>query len=185
MNCPFTTGASLRSFAYLILDVQLKHFCLWGLISGHQNEVKTEVIPNYSFNAQFPSRASLLVFFFFFFFFSTDSTDVQWTDNTEEKCKYSQCKYPLLSFNRLMQSEQKGGDLLSIEDRTPPQGLLSLENKSCEIFVIHPPRFYFGKGADTSALWSNSVPCLPATLYNRQRHFSQSELESAGERSSL
>lgn len=44
------------------------------------------------------------------------------------------------SCNRL--TWQKRRAVFGIEDRTPPEGLLSLENKNCEIFVIQPPLFF-------------------------------------------
>lgn len=51
------------------------------------------------------------------------------------------------------------GGLLCFEDRTPPQGLLSSENKSCKIFVIQPPLVLFREESRHISLLVNFTPC--------------------------
>ncbi len=119
---------------------------------GHQRKVKMTT----TISLNLPLWVSEFIFLNF--------TGVQLRDNTGEVQIFTS---QLQSINAERAEGSPWGDLFSIEDRTPPQGLLSLENKSCEIFVIHPPLFYFRKRADTSALWSTPFPAT-TTLYNHQ-----------------
>lgn len=128
------------------MGINLRPFC-------HQNKVKTAVIPTIYSTLNF--RLELLLVFkkIYISKLHRRSMDRQHRGSANIHSANTTSQFQSINAERA-----EGGDLLSIEDRTPPQGLLSLENKSCEIFVIHPPCFYFGKRADTSALWSTPFP---------------------------
>lgn len=86
------------------------------------------------------------------------------------KTKEVQSIHELLCLNQAMQNDQDVFFWFTVENRTPPQALLLLENKSWEISVVCSPLFfifYSGQPLASTAMWS-TWRAAATTLCNHQ-----------------
>lgn len=132
--------------------VHISWFCTHsGFISEHSVARRDSIwplIPHWLFKAPSVFMFNLLNF-----------TDVQRTGDASQAPTFALQTLSFTVWNRLLQPKGGWGVLLCFEDRTPPQGLLSSENKSCKIFVIQPPLVLFREESRHISLLVNFTPC--------------------------